>query len=245
MAQALENLGFAVELLLDANQMKMEQAIARFSHQLRQGGVGLFYYAGHGMQLDGQNFLIPIGAELPDVTHVKYKTVHVGLVLDQMKAAGNALNIVILDACRDNPFQGRGRSAQRGLAVVQAALGSLIAYATGPGDIALDGRERNGVYTKYLLRYISQPQLSIEQMFKYHTAACVSIAALGVVRRRGERRPTSRGGPHQYPLHECPRQNPSTSRLKIAGVVARSQLDVKALPSRAQSLQSGGVFDWV
>jgi len=144
----------------------MEQAIAHFSHQLRQGGVGLFYYAGHGMQLDGQNFLIPIGAELPDVTHVKYKAVHVGLVLDQMKAAGNALNIVILDACRDNPFQGRGRSTQRGLAVVQAARGSLIAYATGPGDIALDGRERNGVYTKYLLRYISQPQLSIEQMFK-------------------------------------------------------------------------------
>ena len=166
MAQALERLGFAVVLLLDVNQIEMEHAIERFSQRLRQGGVGLFYYAGHGMQLDGQNFLIPIGAELPDVTYVKYKAVHVGLILDRMEDAGNDLNIIILDACRDNPFRGLGRSSQGGLAVVQAARGSLIAYATGPGEVALDGHGRNGVYTKYLLRYIHQPQLSVEQMFK-------------------------------------------------------------------------------
>lgn len=166
MAQALERLGFAVVLLLDVDQIEMEHAIERFSRRLRQGGVGLFYYAGHGIQVDGQNFLIPIGAELPDVTYVKYKTVHLSLILERMRDAGNELNIIILDACRDNPFRSFGRSMQRGLASVQAARGSLIAYATGPGEVALDGREDNGVYTKHLLHYISQPQLSIEQMFK-------------------------------------------------------------------------------
>jgi uncharacterized caspase-like protein len=118
------------------------------------------------MQLDGQNFLIPIGAELPDVTYVKYKAVHVSLILERMRDAGNELNIIILDACRDNPFRGSTRSIQRGLADVHAARGSLIAYATGPGEVARDGLGRNGVYTKHLLHYMSAPQLPIEQMFK-------------------------------------------------------------------------------
>jgi uncharacterized caspase-like protein len=166
MAQALEGLGFAVVLSLDADQIDMEHAIERFSRRLQQGGVGLFYYAGHGMQLDGQNFLIPIGAELPDVTYVKYKAVHVSLILERMRDAGNELNIIILDACRDNPSRGSTRSIQRGLADVHAARGSLSASATGPGEVARDGLGRNGVYTKHLLHYMSAPQLPIEQMFK-------------------------------------------------------------------------------
>lgn len=171
MAATLRQVGFTVTLLRDANQQRMEEAIDQFGLTLRQGGIGLFYFAGHGVQVAGQNYLIPIGARLRRESAVRYEAVHVGRVLDSMQDANNGINFIILDACRNNPFarqwrRFRSTPLQRGLAVVQAVRGALIAYATEPGGVAADGAGRNGIYTKNLLRYMKEPGLAVEHMFR-------------------------------------------------------------------------------
>jgi formylglycine-generating enzyme required for sulfatase activity len=166
MATTLQQLGFTVTLLQDATHQQMETAVVAFSRQLRQGGIGLFYFAGHGVQLDGSNYLVPVGVSLASTAGVRFHTVAAEWVLASMEEAGNGLNIMILDACRNNPFPRQWRTTQRGLAPMQAARGSLIAYATAPGATAADGSERNGIYTKHLLRAMTIPDLLIEQMFK-------------------------------------------------------------------------------
>jgi hypothetical protein len=168
MAETLKQLGFEVTLLINANQEHMERAISEFGRHLYQGGVGLFYYAGHGVQVDGENYLIPVRAHIDTETDVRYKAVHIGQILGKMGEARNGLNIVILDACRDNPFAKDFRSASRGLAVVSssAVKGTLIAYATSPGKVASDGDARNGLYTKHLLQNLHTPGLPVEQVFK-------------------------------------------------------------------------------
>ena len=166
MDAALRQLGFAVTLLRDADLRTMQEAIETFLRQLRQGGAGLFYFAGHGMQVHGENYLIPLRARINREQDAPYEAVPVGRILGGMEDANNQLNLLILDACRDNPYARQWRSSQRGLAVTQAARGSLIAYSTAPGAVASDGSERNGVYTSYLLKHLSTPGLSVEQMFK-------------------------------------------------------------------------------
>lgn len=165
-AAMLRQLKFKVRLVRDASHAEMERAIEQFSRQLRQGGVGLLYYAGHGIQLGGQNYLVPTDANLQSESDVEYEAVDAAWVLERMEDAGNELNMAIFDACRDNPFVRAWRSEGKGLAVMQAARGMLIAYATEPGGVALDGASRNGIYTKYLLKHITKPKLSVEQMFK-------------------------------------------------------------------------------
>ncbi len=165
-ADALERLGFSVSLKTDANQRNMKKAIRAFGKQLRKGGVGLFYFAGHGIQVKGSNYLIPIGAEIETEPDVEYEAVDAGRVLAQMEDAGNNLNIIILDACRDNPFGRSFRSSNRGLAQMDAPTGSILAYATAPGSVAADGTGKNGLYTSALLKYIMTPGLKIEDIFK-------------------------------------------------------------------------------
>ncbi len=167
-AHTLKQQGFAVTLQLDSTQEQMEKAISDFGRTLYQGGVGLFYYAGHGVQVDGENYLIPVGTFIESESDVRYKAVNVGQILGKMGEARNGLNIVILDACRDNPFSSGFRSSTRGLAVVGSvtAKGTLIAYATSPGKVASDGETRNGLYTKHLLKNIQTPGLPVEQVFK-------------------------------------------------------------------------------
>ncbi|MBM3226254.1 MAG: hypothetical protein FJZ47_21020, partial [Candidatus Tectomicrobia bacterium] len=167
MAAALQRLGFDVALVRDARLRNMEDAIEAFNQKLRRGGVGLFYYAGHGLQVAGENYIVPLGAKINREQDVRFETVHVGRVLGGMEDAGNEVNIVILDACRDNPFARSFRSSsQRGLAVSQAVRGSLMAYATAPGKTAADGSARNGVYTQELLRHMTTPGLKVEDVFK-------------------------------------------------------------------------------
>jgi hypothetical protein len=165
-AQALRRFGFEVIHGEDLSQNDMKRNIRAFGEKIRNGGVGLFYYAGHGIQIRGSNYLIPVGATIASEEEVEYESVDVGLVLAQMETARNQLNIVILDACRNNPFARSFRSAQRGLASIDAPGGTLIAYATAPGSVASDGAERNGLYTQQLLKYMLIPELSIEQVFK-------------------------------------------------------------------------------
>jgi formylglycine-generating enzyme required for sulfatase activity len=166
MAVTLQQLGFEVIVLLDATGPQMEEGIAAFRRQLRPGGFGLFYYAGHGAQVEGTNYLIPIGANVESAKTAKADAVSAESVLASMVEAGTALNFIILDACRNNPFTHRWPVGRPGLAPMQAARGSLIAYATAPGAVAVDGTGRNGTYTKHLLRYLTVPDLVVEQLFK-------------------------------------------------------------------------------
>ncbi len=167
MAELLKAKQFEVKVLFDADQRTMESAINEFTHQLaEQDAVGLFYYAGHGVEVDGRNYLVPVDAEVASETDVKYEAVDAGRVLDGMGRAGNNLNLVILDACRNNPYSRSFRTATRGLARMDAAKGSLVLYATSPGDVAMDGEGRNGVFTAFLMDAIKMPDLSVEKVFK-------------------------------------------------------------------------------
>lgn len=167
MAVALRSLGFEVFAYTDLHQTAMKRAIREFGAKLRtKGGVGLFYFAGHGVQVKGINYLIPIGAKVDTEEEVEYESVEAGFVLAQMESAQNGMNIVILDACRNNPFTRSFRSGERGLAQMNAPAGTLIAYSTAPGSVAMDGTGRNGTYTNELLRQVRRDGLSIEDVFK-------------------------------------------------------------------------------
>jgi hypothetical protein len=168
MANTLKELGFDVIVLKDADRRQMGDALNEFHTKLRQGGVGVFYYAGHGIQVEGENYLVPIDAQLQREEDVVYETLPVGKILGAMENAGNQTNILILDACRDNPFSRRWQRSivAQGLAPIQAVGGSFIAYATAPGDVAADGDGRNGTFTTHILQNIKTPNLTVEDMFK-------------------------------------------------------------------------------
>jgi len=165
-ASILRKLGFTVIHKQNATQREMETAIHKFGERLRKGGVGLFYYAGHGLQVNGINYIIPLDAEIREETDVKYEAVDARRVLDAMYNAGNDFNIVILDACRDNPLARGFRSGSSGLARMDAPKGTIVAYSTSPGKLAFDGKRRNSPYTAALVDYMDDPGLTIEQVFK-------------------------------------------------------------------------------
>lgn len=171
-ARALESLGFAVTLRLDLDLRGMEDAINAFSQQLSQGGVGLFYYAGHGVQVEGENYLIPINAMLAHENDVRYETLPLGKVLNAMEDSESQVNIVIIDACRSNPFSrqwsssSRGIAAERGLAFTVPPEGTIISFATDPGNASSDGAGRNSPYTASLLQHITTEGADVATMFR-------------------------------------------------------------------------------
>ena len=165
-ALALKESGFTVISRENIDQRGMLAALREFGDKLRAGGTGLFYYAGHGMQIKGRNYLIPVGASIDREDEVAYSAVDAQAVLDKMEAAGNVANIMILDACRNNPFTRSTRSGQAGLAQMDAPVGTLVAYATSPGAVASDGSGANGLYTQHLLTAIRQPGSKVEDVFK-------------------------------------------------------------------------------
>jgi formylglycine-generating enzyme required for sulfatase activity len=166
MASVLKQKGFAVTLLTDASKQQMNEAIRNFGKGIRDEGVGLFFYAGHGMQVNGTNYLIPVGADIGMEVEIEYESVDANRVLSMMEAAGNDLNMVFLDACRNNPFARSFRSSNKGLATMDAPSGSLLAFATAPGSVAADGDGRNGLFTSHLLKYMQEPGLELTQMMK-------------------------------------------------------------------------------
>lgn len=165
-SDVLSGLHFKVTTLLDADQNTMKRAINDFGRELGSGGVGLFYFAGHGMQVEGRNYLIPVGAAVDSEKDVEFEAVDVGRIIAKMEAAGNRMNIVILDACRNNPFERKFRSAEKGLATVDAPMGTFIAYATAPGSVAADGDGANGIFTDAMAKAIVTPNAKIEDIFK-------------------------------------------------------------------------------
>ena len=162
MTATLKILGFEVLSGVNLDKRAMENLIRDFGNKLANGGIGLFYYAGHGIQVGGENYLVPVDADIPEEDEVSYSAVPVNLVLGKMATAGNTLNIVILDACRNNPFARswrtfRDNSNADGLAKIAPPTGTLVLYATEPGKVASDGAGRNGLFTEALLEYIKKP----------------------------------------------------------------------------------------
>ncbi len=164
--KTLTAVGFRVRSLENASQKQMMEAIRAFGDDIKGGSVGLFYFAGHGIQVKGRNFLIPSDANITREDEIPYQSVDAGQVLDKMESAKNAVNIMILDACRNNPFARSSRSSTVGLAQMDAPVGTLIAFATAPGAEASDGSGDHGVYTENMLKHMTQPGLKIEDLFK-------------------------------------------------------------------------------
>ena len=168
MKQALSQIGFEVLEHFNLDEGEMKQAIDYFGLKLRNYDVGLFFYAGHGIQVGGTNYLIPIEVNLMSEQQVEYDCIEAADVLAHMDASGASVNIIILDACRNNPFErswSRSTTGQ-GLAFMQAPSGTLLAYATSPGSVASDGIGVNGLYTEAILENIFLPDLSILEMFQ-------------------------------------------------------------------------------
>ncbi|MBI1354734.1 MAG: hypothetical protein GC160_10330 [Acidobacteria bacterium] len=165
LSAALRDVGFEVETLIDADLRSIDEGINRLISRLRPGDVAMFHYSGHGIQVGGENFLIPVNFELRDEASVRYDAYSVSKLHDRLAGAGSKLNIVTLDACRNNGFQA-SRSTSGGLALMNAAEGSFIAFATGPGMTADDNRDgRNGLFTSKLLDALREPGLSIDAVF--------------------------------------------------------------------------------
>ena len=169
MAATLRDLGFDVIEHLDVNQRQMKRAIRDFGDLLDKAGedgIGMFYYAGHGLQVQGRNFLIPLDTEIERESDVRIEAVAADLVLETMDFARTNLNFVVLDACRNNPFARGFRSVGRGLARMDAPRGTMIAYATAPGEVAADGDGDNSPYTTALTKAMRAPGLPVERMFR-------------------------------------------------------------------------------
>ncbi len=172
MAQTLRDLGFEVISGVNQTKRQTETLIREFGTKLAaSGGIGLFYYAGHGIQVGGENYIVPVDADIPEEDEVAYSAVPISLVLSKMMTAKNDLNIVILDACRNNPFARswrsfRDNSNSDGLAKISPPTGTLVLYATEPGKVASDGAGRNGLFTEALLKQIKKPNIEYDQMVK-------------------------------------------------------------------------------
>ena len=176
MKKVLKKRGFEIIYKENATKNEMKKLVKKFSHKLARGGIGLYYFAGHGVSVDGRNYLVGINSSMDDKDEVEYETLALNYVTKKMKNSGNRLNIVILDACRNNPFE---RGGENGLAPISNAKGMFIAYVTEAGSVASDGGSgKNGVFTKYLVKHLQERGATIEKVFK-NTRADVEDATDG------------------------------------------------------------------
>ena len=167
-AARLEACGFSVIKETDCTYKDMDRALKKFKKALEGNEIGLFFFAGHGMQIDGENYLAAVDTDVSGEIEAKHSSLPLNRVIETMEKMTTSTNIIILDACRDNPYERAWHrsTAARGLAPVYAPKGTLIAYATSPGQVAKDGSGRNGAYTAALLQHIDTPDCSLETMFK-------------------------------------------------------------------------------
>ena len=167
-AGVLEGFGYSVDRVINGSLDQMESAVMRLKSRLSvsQDTYGFVFYAGHGVQSNGENYLLPVDANIPSENLLRQRAVSVQFMLDELNDAGNILNIVVLDACRDNPFSWR-RSGSRGLAIVgNQPADSIIVYATSAGSTADDGQGRNGLFTEHFLSNMKIPGLEIHDLFR-------------------------------------------------------------------------------
>jgi uncharacterized caspase-like protein len=168
-AQLLNSAGFEVVMAFDLDRDSLRQVVSEFSARITESGpnsTSLVYYAGHGLQVDGENFLVPVDAKIENEADVAETSVRLADVMQALEAAPSRVRIVILDACRNNPFSALGEAGGKGLAIVDAPAGSIVAYATAPGTEAFDGAGQHSPYTAAFIKSVKQPGLPIEQLFK-------------------------------------------------------------------------------
>jgi len=163
---ALESLGFDVINLRNGNLRQMRESIITFGDRLVNYDVGLVYYSGHGVEVGGRNFLIPITTALISEDEVADRAIDASLIVEKLSQAKKRVNILILDACRDNPLRSRNRSSSNGLTSIDAPVGTLVAFSTSPGKVAEDGTGRNSPYTKRLIENMLKPNIPVEKVFK-------------------------------------------------------------------------------
>ena len=179
MGKELKVLGFDTQILLDSNLKDLGSAIQTYSGRIAKSkAIGLFYYAGHGVQLAWRNYLIPVDANIDRVDDIPRQTFELNKMLLALNKAQNPMNIIILDACRDNPFGKKLPTEQKGLSQFDAPNNSLLCYATAPGNVASDGAGVNGLFTENLLREMRDPEAKIEDVFK-RTRLKVRLASKG------------------------------------------------------------------
>jgi len=168
MASVLSDLGFTVDKVLNGTLDQMETAVTRLKNRLSvsKDSYGFLFYAGHGVQSNGENYLIPVDANIPSESYLRQRAVSVQTMLDEINEAGNELNIVVLDACRDNPFSWK-RGGARGLTILSdQPADSIIVYATSAGSTAADGEGRNGLFTSFLLNNLKKTDMEVSEVFR-------------------------------------------------------------------------------
>ena len=175
MREALIKRGFEVIYKENANKKEMKKLLARFAYKLKPEGVGLYFFAGHGVNVNGNNYLVAVDSLMDSKEDVEFETYALNRITKKMKAANNRLNIVILDACRNDPFS---RSGGGGLAPVGNAKGMFVAYATEAGSVASDGGDgKNGLFTKHLIKHMQEKGATIERVFKNVRASVIDQTA--------------------------------------------------------------------
>ena len=166
-ADVLKAAGFAVTVKLDTGREELIQAIRDYVNGMeKQKAVGLFYFAGHGVQLDWRNYMLPVDAVIDRIEDVARQSVDIARLMEGLTKAANPMNVIILDACRENPFGETKKPAQKGLSQMDAPMNTILAYATSPGNVASDGDGANGLYTENLLREMKVQEAKIEDVFK-------------------------------------------------------------------------------
>ena len=166
MSQTLKGANFTVIDLRDATLSQMRSAVRQFGDKLLENDIGLVYYSGHGVEVKGRNYFIPVNADIEREDEIADQGLDVSLILEKMTTAGKGVNILVVDACRDDPFGRSFRSVSKGLVTMDAPRGTIIAYSTSPGRVASDGDGRNSPYTSALVKAIQTPNRPIEQVFK-------------------------------------------------------------------------------
>ncbi|MGE0255762.1 MAG: caspase domain-containing protein [Alphaproteobacteria bacterium] len=166
MAARLKALGFDVVTATNATRSQMAVAILDFQKRLAAGDEAVVFYAGHGVQVNGTNYLMPVDAEPGSEAEVEFVAIDLDRVLRILNSTGTSANLLLLDACRNNPFEQKFRGGARGLARVESASGTLISYAAAPGTVAADGRGRNSPYTQAVLTALEEPGLTVEDVLK-------------------------------------------------------------------------------
>ncbi|MBI3374175.1 MAG: caspase family protein [Betaproteobacteria bacterium] len=166
-SEALKACGFQVNLKVDADNADMAAAVQSYLQLLAaMKGVGLFYYAGHGIQLAWRNYMLPVNVDIDTIADIQRQGVELNSLLEGLTKAANPMNLIIVDACRDNPFGNLKGVDHKGLSQMDAPRNSILAYATSPGNVASDGDGRNGLYTEHLLREIEVREARVEDVFK-------------------------------------------------------------------------------
>ena len=162
----LKQSGFEVLDLRNATLQEMTKGVREFGDRLLKSDVGLVYFSGHGIEVNGRNYLMPVNASMDREDEVAFQALDANLILEKMNTAKKSVNILIVDACRDNPFARSFRSTSKGLAQMDAPSGTIVSFSTSPGKIAADGEGRNSPFTKNLVKAMTRPNVPIESVFK-------------------------------------------------------------------------------